>query len=57
MIPAPKKRCQNAARTTREGGIPRAAIAVLAGLTDGYLVALVKRLRVIRAGRPARGAR
>lgn len=55
QIAALKKRCLNAGVSAKKSEILRAAVANLAKLSDSSLVAAVRRLDVIKTGRPAKG--
>lgn len=57
QIAALKKRCLNAGVSAKKSEILRAAVANLAKLSDSSLVAAVRRLEVIKTGRPAKGSK
>jgi hypothetical protein len=50
-----KKRCLDAGISAKKSEILRAAVANLAKLSDASLLAAVRRLEVIKTGRPAKG--
>jgi hypothetical protein len=52
-----KKRCLDAGISAKKSEILRAAIASLAKLSDTSLLAAVRRLEVIKTGRPAKGSK
>ena len=52
-----KKRCLDAGVPAKKSEILRAAVANLAKLSDATLVAAVRRLEVIKTGRPAKGSK
>jgi hypothetical protein len=52
-----KKRCLDAGMPAKKSEILRAAVANLAKLSDPTLVAAVRRLDVIKTGRPAKGTK
>ena len=49
-----KKRCLNAGVSAKKSEILRAAVAGLAKLSDSSVVAAIRRLEVIKTGRPAK---
>lgn len=55
LIAALKKRCLNAGVSAKKSEILRAAVANLAKLSDASLVSAVRRLEIIKTGRPAKG--
>jgi len=57
FIAALKKRCLKAGVSVKKSEILRAAVANLAKLGDATLVAAVRRLEVIKTGRPAEGSK
>ena len=57
LIATLKKRCLNAGVSAKKSEILRAAVATLAKLSDASLVAAVRRLEVIKTGRPAKGSK
>jgi hypothetical protein len=57
QIAALKKRCLNAGVAAKKSEILRAAVANLAKLNDSSIVAAVRRLEVIKTGRPAKGSK
>lgn len=57
LIAALKKRCLDAGVSAKKSEILRAAVANLAKLSDASLVATVRRLDVIKTGRPAKGSK
>lgn len=57
QITALKKRCLNAGVSAKKSEILRAAVASLAKLNDTSLLAAVRRLDVIKTGRPAKGSK
>lgn len=57
LIATLKKRCLNAGVSAKKSEILRAAVANLAKLGDSSVVAAVRRLEVIKAGRPAKGSK
>jgi hypothetical protein len=57
LIAALKKRCLNAGVSAKKSEILRAAVANLAKLSDASVVAAVRRLDVIKTGRPAKGSK
>lgn len=57
LITALKKRCLNAGVSAKKSEILRAAVANLARLSDASVVAAVRRLEVIKTGRPAKGSK
>jgi len=52
-----KKRCLDAGISVKKSEILRAAVANLAKLSDASLLAAVRRLEVIKTGRPAKGSK
>lgn len=52
-----KKRCLNAGVSAKKSEILRAAIAGLAKLSDTSVVAAIRRLEVIKTGRPAKSSK
>jgi len=52
-----KKRCLNAGVAAKKSEILRAAVAGLAQLSDASVVSAIRRLEVIKTGRPAKGAK
>lgn len=52
-----KKRCLKAGVSAKKSEILRAAVAGLAKLSDGSVLAAIRRLEVIKTGRPAKGAK
>ena len=52
-----KNRCLTAGVAAKKSEILRAAVASLAELSDAALVAAVRRLKVIKTGRPAKGSK
>ena len=54
LIAALKKRCLDAGVSAKKSEILRAAVANLAKLSDASVVAAVRRLAVIKTGRPAK---
>ena len=52
-----KKRCLDAGLSTKKSEILRAAVAGLAKLSDASVVAAIRRLDVIKTGRPAKGSK
>ena len=54
LIAALKKRCLDAGVSAKKSEILRAAVANLAKLSDASVVAAVRRLEVIKTGRPAK---
>jgi hypothetical protein len=54
LIAALKKRCLNAGVSAKKSEILRAAVANLAKLSDASVLAAVRRLEVIKTGRPAK---
>ena len=52
-----KKRCLDAGISAKKSEILRAAVASLAKLSDTALLAAVRRLEVIKTGRPAKGSK
>lgn len=54
LIAALKKRCLDAGVSAKKSEILRAAVANLVKLSDAALVAAVRRLEVIKTGRPAK---
>ena len=57
LIATLKKRCLHAGVSAKKSEILRAAVASLAKLGDSSVVAAVRRLAVIKTGRPAKGSR
>lgn len=57
LIAALKRRCLNAGVSAKKSEILRAAIANLAKLGDASVVAALRRLEVIKTGRPAKGSK
>jgi hypothetical protein len=57
LIAALKKRCLEAGVSAKKSEILRAAVANLAKLSDASVVAAVRRLEVIKTGRPAKGSK
>jgi hypothetical protein len=57
LIAALKKRCLNVGVSAKKSEILRAAVTNLAKLSDASLVAAVRRLDVIKTGRPAKGSK
>lgn len=57
QITALKKRCLDAGISAKKSEILRAAVANLAKLSDTSLLAAVRRLEVIKTGRPAKGSK
>jgi len=57
LIAALKKRCLDAGVSAKKSEILRAAVANLAKLGDASVVAAVRRLDVIKTGRPAKGSK
>ncbi|MBU1395595.1 MAG: hypothetical protein KKE84_05565 [Gammaproteobacteria bacterium] len=57
LIAALKKRCLDAGVSAKKSEILRAAVANLAKLSDASVLAAVRRLEVIKTGRPAKGAK
>lgn len=57
LIAALKKRCLDAGVSAKKSEILRAAVANLAKLSDASVVAAVRRLDVIKTGRPAKGSK
>jgi hypothetical protein len=57
LIAALKKRCLNAGLSAKKSEILRAAVANLARLSDASVLAAVRRLDVIKTGRPARDSK
>ena len=52
-----KKRCLKAGVSAKKSEILRAAVAGLAKLSDASVLAAIRRLDVIKTGRPAKGAK
>jgi hypothetical protein len=52
-----KKRCLDAGISVKKSEILRAAVANLVKLSDTSLLAAVRRLDVIKTGRPAKGSK
>jgi hypothetical protein len=57
LIATLKKRCLDAGVSAKKSEILRAAVANLAKLRDASVVAAVRRLDVIKTGRPAKGSK
>lgn len=57
LIATLKKRCLNAGVSAKKSEILRAAVANLAKLSDTSVLAAVRRLEVIKTGRPAKGSK
>ena len=57
QITALKKRCLEAGISVKKSEILRAAVANLSKLSDASLLAAVRRLDVIKTGRPAKGSK
>lgn len=57
LIATLKKRCLDAGVSAKKSEILRAAVASLAKLGDASMVAAVRRLEVIKTGRPAKGSK
>ena len=57
LIAMLKKRCLDAGVSAKKSEILRAAVANLAKLGDASVVAAVRRLDVIKTGRPAKGSK
>jgi hypothetical protein len=57
LIASLKKRCLEAGVSAKKSEILRAAVANLAKLSDASVVAAVRRLDVIKTGRPAKGSK
>ena len=57
LIAMLKKRCLNAGVAAKKSEILRAAVANLAKLSDASVVAAVRRLNVIKTGRPIKGSK
>ncbi|MHB1085943.1 MAG: hypothetical protein ACYCZA_14025 [Thiobacillus sp.] len=57
LIATLKKRCLNVGLSAKKSEILRAAVANLAKLSDASVVASVRRLEVIKTGRPAKGSK
>jgi hypothetical protein len=57
LIATLKKRCLHAGVSAKKSEILRAAVANLARLGDSSVVAAVRRLEVIKTGRPAKGSK
>ncbi|MHB1188423.1 hypothetical protein [Thiobacillus sp.] len=57
LITTLKKRCLDAGVSAKKSEILRAAVASLAKLSDASVVAAVRRLEVIKTGRPAKGSK
>jgi hypothetical protein len=57
LIATLKRRCLNAGVSAKKSEILRAAIANLAKLGDASVVAALRRLEVIKTGRPAKGSK
>jgi hypothetical protein len=52
-----KKRCLAAGVSAKKSEILRAAVAVLAKLNDSSVIAAIRRLEVIKTGRPTKGSK
>ncbi len=57
LIALLKKRCLDAGVSAKKSEILRAAVAGLAKLSDASVVAAIRRLEVIKTGRPAKGSK
>jgi hypothetical protein len=57
LIAALKKRCLNAGVSAKKSEILRAAVTNLAKLSDASVLAALRRLDVIKTGRPAKGSK
>lgn len=57
QIAALKKRCLDAGVSAKKSEILRAAVANLAKLSDASVVTAVRRLEVIKTGRPTKGSK
>lgn len=57
LIAALKKRCLNVGVSVKKSEILRAAVTNLSKLSDASVVAAVRRLEVIKTGRPAKGSK
>ena len=57
LIAALKKRCLDVGVSVKKSEILRAAVANLAKLSDASVLAAVRRLEVIKTGRPAKGSK
>jgi hypothetical protein len=57
LIAALKKRCLDTGVSVKKSEILRAAVANLAKLSDASVLAAVRRLEVIKTGRPAKGSK
>ncbi len=57
LIAALKKRCLEAGVSAKKSEILRAAVAGLAKLSDKSVVSAIRRLDVIKTGRPAKGSK
>ncbi len=57
LIASLKKRCLNAGVSAKKSEILRTAVAGLAKMSDASVVAAIRRLEVIKTGRPAKGAK
>lgn len=57
LIATLKKRCLNIGLAAKKSEILRAAVASLAELSDASVVAAVRRLEVIKTGRPSKNAK
>ena len=57
VIAALKKRCLNVGVSAKKSEILRAAVANLARLSDRSVLAALRRLEVIKTGRPAKGTK
>lgn len=57
LITALKKRCLNAGVSAKKSEILRVAVINLSKLSDNSVLAAVRRLEVIKTGRPAKGSK
>jgi hypothetical protein len=57
VIASLKKRCLGAGVSAKKSEILRAAIVGLARLSDASVAAAIRRLEVIKTGRPAKAAK
>lgn len=57
LIAMLKKRCLDAGVSAKKSEILRAAVAGLAKMSDASVVSAIRRLEVIKTGRPAKGAK
>lgn len=57
LIAALKKRCLDVGVSVKKSELLRAAVANLAKLSDASVLAAVRRLEVIKTGRPAKGSK